>query len=64
MVSANDIRAARARLHETQAEFAARFEVDQSTIANWEAKGPPQRGPAAIVIKQVLHNLPQTEAAQ
>lgn len=54
MVTAADIRAARARLDETQAEFAQRFGVDRSTIASWEKGGPPVRGAAKIALQRVI----------
>lgn len=39
------IRRAREKVGESQAAFAVRFDVDQSTVHRWETKGPPTRGP-------------------
>ena len=47
----------RARLGETQTEFAKHFRVNQSTIARWEAKGIPDRGTPRIVVQMVLKSL-------
>lgn len=57
MATAKQIRSARAKLGESQTAFAARFRVDQSTIARWETYGPPERGPAAVVVEHLLNNL-------
>ena len=57
MTTAADIRASRARLDETQAEFGKRFGVDRSTIAIWEKYGPPGSGTAAALIKRVLSEI-------
>ncbi len=40
MITAADIRRARAKLDETQTEFAHRLGVDQSTIHRWEQEAP------------------------
>jgi DNA-binding transcriptional regulator YiaG len=61
MSRAEQIKAVRLRLKESQAVFAARFGVDQSVISRWEAKGPPSRGTAQIAID---HLLEQLEAAE
>lgn len=42
------------KLDETQAEFAARFYVDQATVSRWEKKGPPKTGPVVIALRQLL----------
>lgn len=62
MLSADDIKNARAKTRETQAKFAERFGVDQSTIHRWEQDGPPQTGPAARGIEVIIEelNAPQT----
>jgi transcriptional regulator with XRE-family HTH domain len=67
-MTGEQLREARERLGETQAAFAARLGVDQSTIHRWETNGPPDRGPAKIAIESVLAGLPSdpqvTEAAE
>jgi DNA-binding transcriptional regulator YiaG len=60
----DDLKAARSLLKESQAAFALRFGVHQVTIARWENDGPPERGPARIVIEQFLGSLRQIEAAE
>jgi len=57
MVTGERIRTARARLGESQAEFARRFEVDQSTIARWEANGLPERGLLQTAVMRVIEEL-------
>jgi DNA-binding transcriptional regulator YiaG len=54
MITAPEIRVARAWLNEDQITFARRFGVHQSTISRWEKIGPPQDGPFAVLIKHVL----------
>lgn len=61
MVSAERIKSARELLGETQWEFAARFRVNQSTIARWESNSPPKRGVVAIAVEHVLSTLPLPE---
>jgi len=58
MVTAADIRAARARLDETQETFGIRFGVNRTTIAVWEKKGPPDEGTARVLIERVLAEIP------
>jgi DNA-binding transcriptional regulator YiaG len=58
MLTASDIQRARKELGESQAAFAARFGVDQSTIHRWETEGPPKRGPAALGVKKLFGDLP------
>lgn len=41
MVTADDIRAARRALNESQSAFGARIGVDQCTVSRWETRGPP-----------------------
>jgi len=57
-----DIKAARDRLRETQEEFAKRFGVARTTLLNWEAEGPPTKGPARHHIERVMSELPQQAA--
>jgi DNA-binding transcriptional regulator YiaG len=64
MLTKDDLKAARDLLKESQAAFALRFGVHQATITRWENDGLPKRGPARIVIEQVLGSLRQTEAAE
>lgn len=52
MITGEQIKQARGT--ETQAQFAARFGVNQSTVHRWEKEGPPLRGPVRIVLEQVL----------
>lgn len=54
---ATRLKAARTRLEESQAEFGARFGVDQSTIHRWETDGPSDRGPARMLIERTLTDL-------
>lgn len=51
------IRKTRLALGESQAAFAKRFRVDQSTVHRWETEGPPERGAAAFAIERVLAEL-------
>jgi DNA-binding transcriptional regulator YiaG len=51
------LKSARDRLKESQAAFAARFGVDQSTVHRWETDGVPSRGAAAKAIERVLEEL-------
>jgi DNA-binding transcriptional regulator YiaG len=48
------IRSARERVGESQAAFAERFGVDQSTVHRWETAGPPSRGPARKAIEREI----------
>lgn len=63
MVTGEMITAARVRLGESQAQFAKRFGVNQSTLHRWEAKGPPTGGTALRVIEQVIAQISEAEAA-
>jgi DNA-binding transcriptional regulator YiaG len=56
-VTAADIRAARARIDETQSQFAIRFGVDRSTIAAWEKHGAPSRGAAKLLISKTIGDI-------
>lgn len=53
-ITGDTIRAAREGLQETQAAFAERFGVNQSTVDRWESKGPPVKGAAGKAIERVL----------
>jgi transcriptional regulator with XRE-family HTH domain len=66
MVSRETIRRVRTALGESQAQFGARFGVDQSAVARWETKGLPERGTARIAVSQFIEGLPaeSAEAAQ
>ena len=55
------LKAARERLTESQAVFAARFGVDQSTLHRWETDGPSDRGPAKTLIEKTLYELESTQ---
>lgn len=57
MVTARDIRRARKKLEESQAKFAKRFGVNQSTVDRWEEVGPPENGPAAILLSQFIRRV-------
>jgi len=48
------VKAARERLGESQAAFAERFGVYQTTVHRWETEGPPARGAAGKAIERVL----------
>lgn len=63
MATAEDIRAARARLKESQAAFAARLGVNQCTVHRWESDGPPTRGTARLAIDNLLKSI-QPQAAE
>jgi DNA-binding transcriptional regulator YiaG len=62
MISGARIKRLRERLGESQAEFARRFRVDQSTVHRWEIAGGPARGPAALAVEQIIREL-ECEAA-
>lgn len=47
-----DVRRARDLARESQAEFGARFGVDQSTAHRWETDGPPRRGPGRVALQR------------
>lgn len=56
-ISGDTLRAARERLGESQAAFADRFGVNQSTIHRWETEGPPASGTARRLIERVVSDL-------
>jgi DNA-binding transcriptional regulator YiaG len=53
-VTGEMVKAARAKLGESQAAFAERFGVYQTTVHRWETGGPPSRGAAGKAIERVL----------
>jgi DNA-binding transcriptional regulator YiaG len=54
MPTADQIKAARESLGESQAAFAKRFRVNQSTVARWEINGLPDRGTAKVAVENLL----------
>jgi DNA-binding transcriptional regulator YiaG len=52
-----DVRALRVSLKESQAAFAARFGVDQSTVARWEIDGLPSRGTARKAVEKLADEI-------
>jgi DNA-binding transcriptional regulator YiaG len=55
------LRQIRRNLHESQEEFAKRFDCHQTTIHDWEVNGPPKSGPVRKVIDMVVAQLPTAE---
>ncbi len=49
-----DVKALREQLRETQAEFAARFGVDQGTVSNWETGKTRPSGPARKIMSGLM----------
>lgn len=64
MCTASQIKETRVRLGESQAAFAERFGIDQSTLHRWETDGPPERGPARKMVELVLSGIEAPEAAK
>ncbi|WP_316172452.1 helix-turn-helix domain-containing protein [Bradyrhizobium sp. SZCCHNRI2049] len=62
-MDASLIREARERIGESQAAFAERFGVDQSTVHRWETNGPPARGPARRLIERELQAIADERSA-
>lgn len=58
MVKPADIKRARSKLDESQAAFARRFNVNQSTIHRWETGELKIEGLDEIGVKAVLAKLP------
>ena len=56
------IRRLRDQLGESQQAFAKRFDLDQSTISDWENHGPPSTGPARVMLRQLLAKHAPTDA--
>lgn len=55
-IPAADIRACRKHLRESQTTFAARFDVDRTTLATWERVGSPVRGPARLALERIIRD--------
>lgn len=64
MPTSEQIKAARDKLRESQATFAKRFGVDQTTIHRWETRGVPWRGTARLAVEHLLEELSEDGAAQ
>ena len=62
MVKSSQIKKARDRLGESQAQFAKRFGVNQSTIQRWEKGRAPESGMAAALIQRVLSEIKEAMA--
>lgn len=62
-MNGEQIKAVRANLKESQAVFAERFGVDQSTVHRWEENGIPDRGTTAVLIEKVFAELPKSLTA-
>jgi DNA-binding transcriptional regulator YiaG len=56
-ITPETVRAARKTLGESQAAFAARFGVYQTTVHRWETAGPPSRGAAGKAIERLLEEI-------
>lgn len=56
ILTAEQVKALRNLLGESQKQFADRFGVNQSTVNRWEAKGIP-RGTARVAVGGLLENL-------
>lgn len=54
MITPKRILKARMDLGETQAQFAKRFGVDQSTVHRWETGGISDRGTTAYAVTRVV----------
>lgn len=63
MITSEAIKTARERAGESQARFAERFGVNQSTIHRWETDGPPSSGTARKMLEQVVSQISGAEAA-
>ena len=61
MAISDDLKATRARLGESQAQFGTRFGVDQSTVHRWETDGVSDRGTARRAIELVLADMAASE---
>jgi len=57
MIRAEDIKAARERLGESQAVFCRHFRVTQPTLHRWETRGVPKYAPTQEFIVRVLSEL-------
>jgi DNA-binding transcriptional regulator YiaG len=63
MITGAQILAAREKLGESQATFAARLKTSQPTIHRWETKGPPKRGAGRYAVERLIAELNLNEAA-
>lgn len=61
-VTGEMVKAARTKLGESQAAFAERFGVYQTTVHRWETEGPPSRGAAGKALERVLGEIGVLEA--
>ncbi|MDX8513568.1 helix-turn-helix domain-containing protein [Mesorhizobium captivum] len=57
-----DIVALRDELGWTQQQFADYFDVDRTTISNWQTE-PPTKGPALILLRQLAASVRQGAVA-
>lgn len=57
-----DVKSIREALQETQAEFAARFGVDQGTVSNWEKRKTNPSGPARKIMSSLAPELSRASA--
>jgi DNA-binding transcriptional regulator YiaG len=55
-ITPEKLREAREGLGESQAEFAARLGVNQTTVSRWETGGVP-KGTAAFAVERLLEDL-------
>ncbi|MGJ4888907.1 helix-turn-helix domain-containing protein [Bradyrhizobium sp. HKCCYLRH3099] len=62
-MDASLIRQAREQVGESQAAFAQRFGVDQSTVHRWETDGPPARGAARRMLERELQAIADEKAS-
>lgn len=51
-----DVKAVRAKVHMTQAQFAARFGFSTATLRHWERGDRTPRGPALVLLNVIDHN--------
>ena len=60
MLNPDQIRKARKRLNLTQAELAEKIGLSRNAIAQWETGRCSPRGPAEILIRQMLAAIART----
>lgn len=58
--SAADLRAARARLGESQSVFGRRFGITRATLAKWEEYGPPADGTYGLLLARLMPEIEET----